>query len=146
MSSYVLRGGQYVQADEVFHAWTSGDLSRMLAALPLPTNAVDRHFLLANIVVLSYKQRHDPAMRKVCLDVGHQHVSEFPWMTVALRESLGGVMPSVPTFRQLATVLAEDGNVDEAIQVCQTAILYGVEDGTKGGFRGRIARLTKKKT
>ena len=63
MSLSVLRMGKWVAADEVFEAWGSGDLTRMLAALTLSTNPIDRHFLLLGIVRATYKQRTNPEMR-----------------------------------------------------------------------------------
>lgn len=53
-------------------------------------------------------------------------------------------MPIVDSFAKLATVLAEDGKVDEAIGVCQTAAKLGLQDGTKSGYLGRAERLAKK--
>ena len=47
-------------------------------------------------------------------------------------------------FPYLATVLTEDGHYDEAIEVCRKAINFGLDDGTKSGFAGRIERIRKK--
>jgi hypothetical protein len=57
MISYIRRLGRSVKADDVFFAWTSGDLRRMLAVLHLKTNPIDRHFVLMGIVSLTYKGR-----------------------------------------------------------------------------------------
>ena len=140
----VIRQGVAVVADEAFEAWSSGDLQRMLRALPLDTNPVDRHFLLMNICEQAYRQRKvDPQMRQLARDIGRQHLSEFPNIVAPLTKDLG-VLPRVPTFQNLATILAEDGDVTAAVMVCEQAISFGLEDGTKGGFAGRIARLRKR--
>ncbi|MFC1661911.1 hypothetical protein ACFL3S_10770, partial [Gemmatimonadota bacterium] len=54
---WVTRGGRGVRADEAFHASNSGDLDRMLRAMRVQTNLIDRHFLLQNIVQHAYKLR-----------------------------------------------------------------------------------------
>jgi hypothetical protein len=57
---------------------------------------------------------------------------------------MGGVMPRVPTFQNLAILLTEDGDFPEAMKVCQAAQNYGLSDGTKGGFAARIERIQRK--
>jgi hypothetical protein len=44
----------------------------------------------------------------------------------------------------LATALTEDGRHREAINICEAALVFGLSDGTKGGFEGRIKRIRKK--
>jgi len=141
VGAFMLRNGTSIPADAVFEAWTSGDLSRMLAVRGLPTHPVDRHFLLMGIVGQTYSTRDDPSMRRLCLEVAEQHVSEFPGIAPLLSDDMGGFLPRVPTFAQLATVLAEDGRYDDAVAVCEKAIRWGLHDGTKGDYQGRIARL-----
>lgn len=53
-------------------------------------------------------------------------------------------LPVVDSFAKLATVLAEDGKLDVAVAVCQTAAKLGLRDGTKSGYLGRAERLAKK--
>ena len=132
------------EADSVFDAWTSGDLSDMLAQLDQKTTLVDRHFLLMNIVAVTYKGRDDPEMRTICRKTAQMHIDEFPRIKPALKRSVG-ILPRVPTFQQYATVLAEEQKFDEAIEVCEKAIKFGLSDGTKGDYQGRIERIKKKK-
>jgi hypothetical protein len=147
MTTYVLREGRSVAADEAFFAWTSGNLDRMVAALTLPTNPIDRHFLLQGIVSLAYKQRKASEQRlKLCRDVGQIHQCEFPIIAPHLKNDMGGNMPRVTTFPQIATVLTEGAQYDMAIAVCEFAIAYGLGDGTAGGYPGRIARIRKVRT
>lgn len=124
---------------------SSSDLDTMLKALDRPSKPADRHFLLLGIVEHAYRRRKsDPRMATLCVQVGRQHVKEFPDLAGPLQRRLGGIMPRVPTFQYLATVLAEAGMFEEAISVCETALEYGLDDGTKGGFEGRIQRIKKK--
>ncbi|MDA2935271.1 hypothetical protein MYX82_13160 [Acidobacteria bacterium AH-259-D05] len=142
--SFTLRMGKVVPTDDVFDAWTSLDLDTMLSALSKSTNPIDRHFLLQSIVQVTYKSRKNPKMHAVFLKIAHQHIQEFSELVTGLRQEFNGVLPRIVTFQYLATVLAEKGESDEAIKVCQTAIQYGLHDGTKTGFEGRIKRIRKK--
>lgn len=144
MTTYISRKGRSIKADEVFFAWSSGDLNRMLAARSVPTNPIDRHYLLMNIVQLTYKQRTDPKHRETLREAAFQHLREIPSILPVLKAELG-VTPRIPTYAHLSTVLAEDGRIDEAIGVCEDAIGLGLRDGTKGDYAGRIERLRTKK-
>lgn len=128
--------------DEVDDAIYSNDLPRMLRALEYPADPVARHFLLQHIVEHTYKLRHDdPNMRELCERVGRQHLSEFGAIATAFKAEPGGLPPVVPSFRALATVLAENCNYDDAVKVCETAVSFGAGDGTASGFQGRIERI-----
>ncbi|MEK5272594.1 hypothetical protein NSR00_17935 [Aeribacillus sp. FSL K6-8394] len=52
--------------------------------------------------------------------------------------------PRIPSFQRLAIIYEKLGKYEDAINVCNIAISYGLHDGTKGGFEGRIERLKKK--
>ena len=56
----------------------------------------------------------------------------------------GHDLPRVPTFQHYATLLTERGQFERVIQVCESAIGFGLDDGTKGGYKGRIERIKKK--
>jgi hypothetical protein len=117
----IQRLGRWIKADEVFEARTSGDLDRTVRALPLKTNPIDRYFLLQSIVKESYKQRREPRMRRLCLEVGRAHLNEFAGISRALAADMAGTLPTVPSFKRLATALDEDGLIDDAISVCEAA-------------------------
>jgi hypothetical protein len=144
--AWTRRGGQPMAVGLVFEAWTSGDLSRMLGALDTQTNPVDRHFLLMCIVNETYRLRSDFKMAEKCLEVAQMHLDYFPVIAPALKREFDDILPRVSTFQHYATVLTERGEFDLAIKVCETAIVYGLDDGTKGGYRGRIERIKKKAT
>jgi hypothetical protein len=116
----------------------------MLRALATSTNPVDRHFLLLTIVQQAYRNRNDPEIRSIFLKHARQHVDEFSGLADPLKREFDGKLPRVPTFEYLATVLVEEGQYDDAIAVCQKALSFGLDDGTKSGFEGRIERITKK--
>lgn len=143
MEQYTTRQGQLIRTDAAFDAWTSANMPAMLRALQTPTNPVDRHFLLLTIVQQAYRNRNNPEMRSILLKHARQHVDEFSGLAGPLKQELGK-LPQVPTFPYLATVLTEDGHYDEAIEVCRKAINFGLDDGTKSGFAGRIERIRKK--
>lgn len=143
--SYTFRGGELVQTDEVFEAWTSQDFDKMMRALDKKTNLVERHFLLMGLVDQTYRTRkEDENARQLCLEIAEKHIQEFPQIKPALMSSMGGELPNVTTFQQYATLLVENGNFVRAIEVCETALSYGLHDKTKSGFEGRIARIRKK--
>lgn len=142
--SYIFRNGKMIKADSVFDAWTSGDFNMMLRALDKPTNLIDRHHLLMNIVDLSYKKRSDPKMAKICAEIAEMHISEFPNIREALIEEFPDFFPRIPTFQQYATLLTEIGEYEKAIQICKKAIDFDLNDGTSSGFIGRIERIRKK--
>jgi hypothetical protein len=142
--TYTSRCGKTVIADEVFFAWTSGDLRRMLAAIDLKTNPIDRHFLLMGIVAATYKDRKTRESADICERVARIHLSDFSTIVSALRRDMGGTLPRVSRFQHFATLLTEQGRYDGAIQICSEAIGYGLHDGTQGDFSDRIDRIRKK--
>lgn len=128
---------------EVFDAWASAELPRMIHALQLDAEPVDRHFLLMAICQQAYSRRRaDPEMRRLATDIGLLHIQEFPRLREPLRRKIG-LLPRVSTFAQVATLLTEAGNREGAILVCEQAIAHGLSDGTKGDYQGRIERLRK---
>lgn len=143
MTVFISRNGKNLPADEVFHAWTSRELQRMLAARRIQTHPIDRHFLLMGIVAQAYARRSEGEMRELCLETARQHIAEFGAIAPVLADDMGGSLPRVSTFAQLSTVLFEDGLFDEAVSVCEKALSFGLHDGTKGDFPARIARIRK---
>lgn len=142
--TYVTRQGQSMEADDVFHAWTSGSLGKMVDALESKSNLIDRHFLLMGIVDQTYKNRSDTENAALLQKVAEMHLSEFPTIKPALEKEMDGILPRVTTFQKYATFLTEKGEYEKAIEVCEQAIAHGLHDGTKSGFEGRIERIKKK--
>lgn len=142
-SKHVIRQGKSVRADEVFEAWTSDDLEKMKKARSQKTNPIDRHFLLMGIVEKAYKKRSDPEMANLCSETAEQHIREFPDIAPPLRQDMDGSLPNVTTFQTYAKFLQERGEYSRAIEVCEEAMRYGLHDGTKSGFQGRVERIKK---
>jgi hypothetical protein len=142
--TYVTREGQAMEADDAFHAWTSGNLDEMVRALKTKTNLIDRHFLLMSIVDQAYKNRSDPDSADLLRKVAEMHVSEFPQIKPALKKEMDGILPRVTTFQKYATFLTDNKEYEKALQICEQAISEGLHDGTKSGFEGRIKRIKRK--
>ncbi len=128
--------------DEVFYATFSDDLNKMLRVVDMKTIPINRHFLLQTIVNHSYKLRKEDKYREMCLKYAEQHLKEFDEIAPVL---LSKNQPTrVSTFQNYSTVLTEIGKFEEAIKVCEMAISYGLNDGTKGNYVGRIEKINKK--
>lgn len=57
----------------------------------------------------------------------------------------GNPAPRTDAFKLLSLLYERQGRIDDAANVCLRAISLGYDaDGTKGGMRGRLARLIKK--
>ena len=82
---YTYRQGELVPVDDVFRAWTSGDLDKMLKAVNIKTNLIDRHFLLQSIVAEAYKLRKEDKYRKICIKYSKMHLFEFFFRGVTYR-------------------------------------------------------------
>lgn len=115
------------------------------AALADESDPLARHRLFQQITEASYKERDDKDSRTAFKHYAEQHISEFDAIKKPLKKQNNGKLPQVSTFRNFANVLVEDGEYDKAIQVCQQALDYGLKDGTKTGYQGRIERIQAKK-
>lgn len=121
------------------------ELEQSIAALEHEKDPVARHRLYQTITDASYKNRDDAATRALCKVYSQRHVDEFGAISKPLKKANGGKLPHVATFQNYANLLAEDGEFDGAIAVCEAAIRFGLDDKTKSGFAGRKARIEKQK-
>lgn len=137
------RNGALIQSDERREALNSGNLDRMLKHLYSKGDIVDTHFLYLQLIDQAYSRRKEPKMRILFKKLANEHVEKFGSIREQLIKQLG-ILPRVPTFQYLATVYTEDCEYEKAIEVCEKAIAFGLHDGTKGGFHGRIERIAKK--
>lgn len=128
---------------EVRAAEMSRDLHQMVPALEIATDPIDRHFLLMAIVEEAYRRRREPEAAELCANVAEMHVNEFSKLVPALKRYTGQV-PEVPTFQIYSQLLADRGEYDKAVWVCEQALEYEVGDRTKTGYRGRVERIRKK--
>jgi len=131
----VTRFGRSIPADAAFIAWTGADINAMLAALSVPTNAVDRHHLLSSIVGHFYRVRATTkgASQKL-RTYAQMHMREMPELLPELerdwregrlaRGSHDGIEyapPMVGTFDSLCMLLCELGEFDAALDVWRKA-------------------------
>lgn len=55
-----------------------------------------------------------------------------------------GAAPKCISVIQLPIIYEKQRRYEEAIEVCEFALLHDLDDGTKGGFAERIEKLQKK--
>lgn len=130
--------------DEVYLARQSNDLEKMLKATELETTLSNRHFLLQAIVSETYRLRKEEKYKNLCLKFSEKHLEEFHLLTQSLKDEFDGSIPRVTTFQYYSTLLTELGEYEKAIKTCEMAISFGLDDGTKGGYHGRIDKIKKK--
>jgi hypothetical protein len=130
--------------DEVYDATFSGDLKKMLSVTELKTKPINRHYLLQTIISETYKLRKEEKYRTICIEHSEKHLEEFPEIVVELKKDDSENLPRVSTFQNYATLLTELGEYEKAISICKIAISYGLNDGTKSNYQGRIDRISKK--
>lgn len=138
--SYHSRNGVLVECDERHKAFLSGDFSRMLKQLYKKGDPIDTHFLYLLLIGQAYNRRKEPEMRALFKKLAAEHVEKFGTVRTPLIKDIG-LLPRVPTFQYLATVYTEDSEYEKAIEVCEKAIAFGLDDGTKSGYQGRIERI-----
>ena len=141
---YINRYGHSIEADERYKAWLTGDIDIMLEYLDQKGDPIDTHFLYSSIVKQAYKNRQNKKMRMLFKKIASEHVKNFDTLLNPLLVEFENKLPQVPTFQYLATVYTEDKEYNNAIEVCENAINFGLDDGTKSGFEGRIERIKKK--
>jgi hypothetical protein len=130
--------------DEVYLARQSNDLEKMLKATELKTTPGNRHFLLQAIATETYKLRNEEKHKNLCLKFSEKHLEEFDTLYQSLKDEFDGSFPRVTTFQYYSTLLTELEEYEKAIKTCEMAISFGLDDGTKGGYQGRIDKIKKK--
>jgi hypothetical protein len=132
--------------DEVYFAMLDDDLDKMLSVTELNTIPKNRHYLLQSIVNQSYKLRKEEKYKNICINFSEQHLKEFDAISPYLINKYDSTLPRVSTFQNYSTLLTELGEYEKAIDICRKAISYGLKDGTKACYLGRIERIKKKNT
>ncbi|MCC5856090.1 MAG: hypothetical protein JJU10_10515 [Idiomarina sp.] len=122
------------------------ELQESALALASEQDSLVRHRHFQNVTESAYKKRKDPLYRSVCDYFSAQHIAEFEAIAKPLKKSNGGKLPQVLTFQNYANLLLEDGRFDEAIEVCEKALGFGLDDKTQTGFKGRIERIRAKQS
>jgi tetratricopeptide (TPR) repeat protein len=93
------------------------------------------HVLYEEMLELYYKQREEDeiAITK-CIEMCKKDIALFKADSFDSNES----------FKRLAIIYENQGKITDAIEIATLAMAYGLSDGTKGGFEGRLEKLKKK--
>jgi len=113
-------------------------------------NVVDLHFVYNAWIDFEYRQRDDPEHLQLCIFHCIADIEMYP----EFKKEYSKIHPNyatddgfnirIPAFQRLAIIYEKQGEFQKAIEVCKLALSYGLDDGTKGGFEGRIAKLVTK--
>jgi hypothetical protein len=122
----------------------SHDVGEMTAALNHVKAPLDRHHLLSAIIHELYPQKDQPAIRGQLYDHGGTYVDEFSRIAPALKAASDTGEIHVPVFKCLVIAMEQDQRYHEALEICRMAVEWGLDDGTKTGYAGRIDRIKKK--
>lgn len=128
----------------VEQALASGEESIMIAALEETDDPLLQDALLTRIVATYYRRRSEPAARELFYHYAGRHIEMIPSVLTVLGQSGNERPVRMDTFKMAAIAMEEDKRYAEAIALCNSALSLGLENGTKTGFEGRIARLKKK--
>ncbi|MGP4073822.1 tetratricopeptide repeat protein [Piscibacillus sp. B03] len=112
-------------------------------------NPIDLHFTYNQLIDLYYKQRDEwNHALSDCIKYCKKDINKMDEIIREFKKDpsykKNGSLPRMPSFERLAIIYDKQGNYQEAINICKKAISYGLNDKTKGGFKGRIERLEKK--
>jgi hypothetical protein len=107
-------------------------------------DGVRRWRALSELAETAYRRRSDPDSRNLFIRCARAMMADFEGIAEQLRSEAETQVVELPVFGRLAIVLDQDGDLTGAMAVCRQALEWGVEDGTKTGFTGRLARLGKK--
>lgn len=132
--------GERPDVDEVL---ASGDLAKMEAVLKKTDDLIDRNRLLNRLVAGHYRLRAEPKHRKAFYRVADVQIGQAAAILDAIEQTGRSRPDHLEAFKSMAIALDEDERYDEAVAICEKALSLGLEDGTKTGFEGRIARLTR---
>ena len=106
---------------------------------------VDKHFYLMGAADCYYKQRESREDALALAEKYHMmDVKLFPQYKGPLIKDMGGILPRIPSFQQLAIMYEKTGRYQDAIDICKLAMNYGLTDTTKSGYAGRLEKLQKK--
>lgn len=105
---------------------------------------LNEHFYLQGAAECFYKQRNTLTN---ALELVEQYcrrdIELFPKYREPIIQKFHE-MPRILTFQRLAILYEKNEEFEKAIAICEMALEYGLEDGTKGGYEGRLLRLKSK--
>ncbi|WP_299489991.1 hypothetical protein [uncultured Shewanella sp.] len=101
----------------------------------------EKYTAMIAVIAECYKQRKDKQYVDFCVTLS----SDFSRLCERISQDESLLDLKGVSFMQLATLLNDKGDFDEAISICQQAIDYELTDGTVSGFSGRKSRIEKAK-
>jgi hypothetical protein len=107
---------------------------------------LDRWQRLASIAEKAYRGRSQPLQRARFVRCARAMMADYERVAPRLQSTEEDQPLVLPVLRQLAILLDQEGDLVGATAVCRQALAWGVEDGTRTGFAGRLARLRQKQT
>jgi hypothetical protein len=132
--------------------WLKGDSDPRIAlrltdgALQFATETLDRHFALQAAIQLHYRLRANPDHLEAAERFCRAQVAMAPEAALVFRAEFASqgrdpdFMPSHVGYKQLAIILEKQGDLSEAIALCELA----AAQGWRGDWAERIERLEKK--
>lgn len=100
-----------------------------------------RHFRLMEAIQSNYRCRADPRFLATAIEACENQIRMAPQAAEAFRlEYRGQRLPSHVGYKQLAIIREKEGNLKEALRICQQA----QGQGWAGDWKKRIASLSKK--
>jgi len=132
---------------------TSTDLSwanaKLLQAVTDMTSAIDvaSEYAATSVALAEcYKQRKQREYIHYGAHLYSQYIALFEHHLLEVRSTDPEAELKGTGLLHLSTLLSDNGAFDKAIDVCRTAIQFGISDGTVTGFEGRILRIEKAKS
>lgn len=140
---WAIAAHNYVLADKMIHYGEQFVDSARL---------IDKHFFYLHAAECYYKQRdirndaYDLCEKYCLLDIAlyeqfHDQMSE-EWKSMQTRG--GDFDGRIESYKRLAILYEKTNRYSDAIKICESALKFNQEDGTKGGFKARIEKLRKK--
>lgn len=131
--------------ERVDQALVSGNVDYMILTLDKTRDPILRNALLGHIIAEYYRQRDDDDAKEAFYRYARLHVDEIPGVLEAMEKNGQDRPDRIETLRMIAIAMEQDGRYDEALEMCHMALSFGMQNGTKTGFEGRIERIIRKR-
>jgi tetratricopeptide (TPR) repeat protein len=135
--------------------------SKLLKSKESTKNIISLHFCYTGLSETAYSYRNNSVYLDMCIEYCKKDIELFPkfknaWIKNenASQKKLSKAFPDyiprkielpfITSFRRLAIVYEQQGNIEGAIDICEQAIAYGLRDSTKIGYEGRLEKLKRK--
>ena len=130
---------------EVQLDWANANLSKALEQQQSASNAQETYTAVIAAISECYKQRKSQQYLIYGYSLADQFIESFQQYLAYRTENNITTALKGTAFMQLATLAQDNGNFDDAIEICNQAIANKLSDGTVTGFEGRIKRIEKAK-